>query len=583
MNPDAIRQSIRTALGKEPADLIITNGTLVNVFTAELIPGTDVAVKGGRFAAVGNIPAAARGSETRVIDADGAFLLPGFVETHTHIANVFRLHDFVRLVLPRGTTTVVTEVTELGSSLGLAGVQAFLAEARRQPMNIKVTAPCFSPPHPEMETVHPFTLAEYETLFSDPDIVGVGEAYWPRIINDPDPKTLELLSLAWRHHLPLQGHGAGARREKLSAFAAAGIASDHEPITAAEALERLRLGLFVMIREGSIRQDLEEVAAVKDMINDFRRLSISTDGVTSSRLLNLGHLDVLGRKAVDLGFDPVTTVQMLTINAAAAFGFRDLGAVAPHFRADLQIVDRLEEFSPRTVIAGGRVAAEQGKLVTAAGEYRYPSFVYHSLALEPLAADSFIYPAAGSEVTVRAVRPDHRTMVTHEEIIRLPVENGNIRAVPEQSILKYVVVNRHGRQRLSRGFLTGTGIRRGAVASTLNWEAYQPTVYGAGEEEMSAAFNRLLEIRGGIVVVDGGKVLAELPLPIGGVCADLPMEEINRREKDIEAALEHLGSELDNPFFHYQTLSFTGLPFLRLTDKGLYDVRTGDSLPLIIE
>ncbi|RLB64918.1 MAG: hypothetical protein DRH04_11015 [Deltaproteobacteria bacterium] len=174
-------------------------------------------------------------------------------------------------------------------------------------------------------------------------------------------------------------------------------------------------------------------------------------------------------------------------------------------------------------------------------------------------------------------------MVTHEEIVTLPVENGNIRPVPEQSILKYVVVNRYGRQRLSRGFLAGTGIRRGAVASTLNWEAYQPTVYGASDEEMSTAFNRLLEIRGGIVVVDGGKILSELPLPIGGICSDLPIEEINRREKDIEAALEHLGSTLDNPFFHYQTLSFTGLPFLRLTDKGLYDVRKGDSLPLIIE
>ncbi len=583
MNPDAIRQSIHTALGKKPADLIITNGTLVNVFTAELLPGTDVAIKGNRFVAVGTIPSAARGNETRVIDADGAFLLPGFVETHTHIANVFRLHDFVRLVLPRGTTTVVTEVTELGNSLGLAGIQAFLAEARRQPMNIKVTAPCFSPPYPEMETVHPFSLADYETLFRDPDIVGVGEAYWPRIVNNPDQKTLELLSLAWQHHLPLQGHGAGARREKLNAFIAAGIASDHEPITAAEALERLRLGLFVMIREGSIRQDLEGVAAVKDMIRDFRRLSISTDGVTSSRLLNQGHLDVLGRKAVALGFDPVTTVQMLTLNAAAAFGFSDLGAIAPHFRADLQIVAHLEEFTPHTVIAGGRVAAERGKLTIAGEEYHYPPFACNSLNLDPLTAESFRYPANGSEVTVRAVRPDRQTMVTHEEIVTLPVENGNIRAVPEQSILKYVVINRYGRQHLSRGFLAGTGIRRGAIASTLNWEAYQPTVYGASEEEMSTAFNRLLEIRGGIVVVDGGKILAELPLPIGGICSNLPMEEINRREKDIEAALEHLGSTLDNPFFHYQTLSFTGLPFLRLTDKGLYDVRKGDSLPLIIE
>ncbi|MCK4378728.1 MAG: hypothetical protein KAW01_05265, partial [Deltaproteobacteria bacterium] len=182
-----------------------------------------------------------------------------------------------------------------------------------------------------------------------------------------------------------------------------------------------------------------------------------------------------------------------------------------------------------------------------------------------------------------AIRPDHHSMVTHEEIIKLPVKNGNIRAIPEESILKYVIINRYGKQRLSRGFLAGTGICRGAVASTLNWEAYQPTVFGASEAEMSLAFNRLLEIKGGIVIVNGENILAELPLPIGGICADLPLEEINRREEKIESALETLGSKLDNPFFHYQTLSFTGLPFLRLTDKGLYDVRTGQSLPLVVQ
>ncbi|HDJ29320.1 MAG TPA: adenine deaminase [Proteobacteria bacterium] len=582
MNPETIKQSIRTALGQEPADLIITNSTLVNVFTAELISGSDVAIKGERIAAVGNIKTGAYGPATTLIDAKGAFLLPGFVETHTHIANVFRLHDFVRLALPRGTTTVVTEVTEFGSSMGAPGVKWFLEEARQQPMNILVTAPCFSPPYPEMETTHPFSIDEYAELFAHSRIVGIGEAYWPRII-DPNAKTLELLSLAWEHNLPLQGHSAGARREKLNAFVAAGISSCHEPITADEALERLRLGLYVMIREGSIRQDLAGVAPIKDMISDFRQLSIATDGVTTSRLLHQGHLDVLARKAVTLGFEPLTVVQMLTINAAAAFGFRDLGAIAPHFRADLQIVPNLRDFSPHTVIAGGQIVAEQGQLLPPPSPYQYPEAAYQSLRLSPLTAADFNYPVQGNEVNIRAIRPDQHSMVTHEEIIKLPVENGNIRTIPEESILKYVIINRYGEQRLNRGFLAGTGIYRGAFASTLNWEAYQPTVFGASEAEMSLAFNRLLEIKGGIVIVNGEKILAELPLPIGGICADLPLEEINQREEKIESALETLGSKLDNPFFHYQTLSFTGLPFLRLTDKGLYDVRTGKQLPMIVE
>ncbi|MBN2332532.1 MAG: adenine deaminase [Deltaproteobacteria bacterium] len=582
MRPEAISQAVHTALGHEPADLIITNGTLVNVFTAEVIPRTAVAIRGERFVAVGELCAAVRGEQTRVIDADGAYLLPGFVETHTHIANVFRLHDFVRLVLPRGTTTVVTEVTELGNSLGAAGVSWFLEEAGRQPMNILATAPCFSPPFPELETVHPFSLAEYAKLFADQRVVGIGEAYWPRII-DPDERTLALLSLAWQHNLPVQGHSAGARREKLQAFAAAGISSCHEPITAEEALERLRLGLYLMIREGSIRQDLEGVAPIREMINDFRQVSISTDGVTTSRLLTEGHLDVIARKAVALGFSPVTVVQMLTINAAAAFGLRDLGAIAPHFRADLQIVPDLATFSPSLVVAGGRIVAEKGSLQVSLEPYIYPEAAYHSLPLAPVTADTFHYPSTGSEARVRAIRPEIGSMVTHEERVTLPVIDGNIVPDPQHSILKYAIVNRHGRQTISIGFLAGTGIRRGAVASTLNWEAYQPTVYGASEAEMATAFNRLLELQGGIVVVEGQTILAELPLPIGGIYADLPLEEINTREEAIENALKSLGSELDNPFFHYQTLSFTGLPFLRLTDKGLYDVRSRKTLPVILD
>jgi adenine deaminase len=338
-----------------------------------------------------------------------------------------------------------------------------------------------------------------------------------------------------------------------------------------------------MIREGSIRQDLAGVAPIKDMISDFRQLSLATDGVTTSRLLHQGHLDVLARKAVTLGFEPLTVVQMLTINAATAFGFRDLGAIAPHFRADLQIVPNLKDFSPRTVIAGGQIVAEHAQLLSTPSPYQYPEAAYQSLRLSPLTAANFKYPTQGNEISIRAIRPDQHSMVTHEEIIKVPVENGNIMAIPEESILKYVVINRYGEQRLSRSFLAGTGICRGAVASTLNWEAYQPTVFGASEAEMSLAFNRLLEIKGGIVIVLGLKILAELPLPIGGICADLPLEEINRREKKIESALETLGSKLDNPFFHYQTLSFTGLPFLRLTDKGLYDVRTGKQLPMTVE
>ncbi|MBN2232477.1 MAG: adenine deaminase [Deltaproteobacteria bacterium] len=582
-NAAALRAAIDVAAGRRAADVLIENATLVNVFTGEMQPDTTVSIAGELVAAVGPVPPRARGPHTTVIDAGGAFLLPGYVETHTHIANVFRLHDFARLVVPRGTTTVVTEVTELGSTLGTAGVRWFLDEAAAlKSMSIFATAPCFSPPYPELESFCRSTVEEFATLLEHPLIVGIGEAYWPRII-DPDDDTLNLIARARALGKPVQGHSAGARGLKLQAFTAAGIASCHEPITAEEAMERLRLGLQVMIREGSIRRDLEGVAPIRHLLDDFRRVSLSTDGVTSSLLLHEGHLDRLAAKAHRLGFDTVTTVRMLTINAAEAFNLHDRGAIAPARRADIQIVPSFDDFLPSHVITGGRLAAKHGRLTRPVRAWDYPAAARESLRLKPFTADDFRYnDGRGTRVKVRAVRPEIGSMVTFEEIVELPVQEGNILPDGKRSILKYAVINRYGEPHMGRGFLAGTGICRGAVASTLNWEAYQPTVYGATEAEMATAVNRLIELGGGIVVVRGTRVLAELPLPVGGVLGDLAIEEIEAREHLIVAALAELGSELDNPFFHYQTLSFTGLPFIRLTDRGIFDVRRRQPLPLVV-
>jgi len=584
-NRTTIRKLIATALGREAADLAIINARLVNVFTAEVIPETTITVREGKIAGIGPAPAGAITEQTQVIDAGHDFVLPGYIETHTHIANVFRLHDFCAAVLPRGTTTVISECTELGNSLGQQGLQWLFAEAERLPLDFRFTAPCFSPPYPQFESCFPISPAQYEELFQHPRLAGVGEAYWPEILA-ADDETLELLALAQTYGKPVQGHSAGAKQDQLNAFVAAGISSCHEPINPEQALDRLRLGLDLMIREGSIRRDLAGVAPVRKLTRESRRLTISTDGVTPSWLLHEGHLDGLGQKAVALGFDPLTVVQMLTLNAAEAFQRKDIGALAPGRRADILIVPELERFTPRLVLCRGKIEAENGRW---SGReqfipYRYPTAAGRSIPLAGVEAATFNYHTARSgAVRVRAIRPEIGSMVTHEEQVTLPIREGNILADAQQDVIKYVVFDRYGSGRISRGFLAGTGIRRGAWASTLNWECYQPTVIGLDEEEMAAACNRLLEIKGGIVVVDRGRIMAELPLPIGGVMAELDLVEILARESRIVEALTALGSKLDNPFFHYQTLAFTGLPFLRLTDKGLFDVRRRRLLPLEID
>ena len=579
------KKLIATALGRQAADLAVINANLVNVFTAEIQPQSTITVSAGKIASIGNPAPGALGPETIIIDAKGDFVLPGYIETHTHIANVFRLHDFCAAVLPHGTTTVFSEATELGNSLGRRGLNWLFEEAAGLPLDLNFTAPCFSPPYPEFESCYQISLAEYEELFQNERIAGIGEAYWPDIL-EADDHTLELLALAQRYNKPLQGHSAGAKEHQLNAFTAAGISSCHEPINPEQALDRLRLGLHLMIREGSIRRDLAGVAPVKELTRESRRMTISTDGVTPSWLLNEGHLDSLGQKAVELGFDPLTVVQMLTLNAAEAFQRQDIGALVPGRRADILIVPELEKFTPRMVLCRGEVCADKGKLKDSQNytPYSYPQAAYDSISLKPVTTATFIYSTTKhGDVKVRAIKPEIGSMVTHEVTPTLKIEQGNINADPIQDIIKYVVFDRYGSNRIARGFLAGTGIGHGAWASTLNWECYQPTVIGCSEEEMATAFNRLLEIKGGVVVVDKGRVLAELPLPIGGIKTDMDLQEILAREEQIVEALTTIGSKLDNPFFHYQTLAFTGLPFLRLTDKGLFDVRKRSLVPLEVE
>ncbi len=579
------KKLIATALGQQAADRAIINARLVNVFTSEILPQSTITISDGKIASIGKPAPGALGPKTKIIDAGNDFVLPGYIETHTHIANVFRLHDFCASVLPHGTTTVISEATELGNSLGYKGLSWLLEEAAGLPMEISFTAPCFSPPYPDFESSYPISLDEYEKLLQLEQIAGIGEAYWPDILK-ADDRTLELLALAKHFNKPVQGHSAGAKEAQLNAFVAAGIASCHEPINPEQALERLRLGLHLMIREGSIRRDLAGVAPVKDLTRENRRMTISTDGVTPSWLLNQGHLDSLGEKAVKLGFDPLTVVQMLTLNAAEAFGRQDIGALTPGRRADILIVPELEKFTPRLVFCRGEISVDNGRLSHAESyvPYKYPPAAYNSLGLEPVSGKTFLYPTTKNDlVKVRAIKPEIGSMVTHAVTATLKVEKGNIAADSDQDIIKYVVFDRYGSKRCGHGFLAGTGIREGAWASTLNWECYQPTVIGCNEVEMAAAFNHLLKMGGGIVVVNKGMVLAELPLPIGGIMGDLNLQEILKREEEIVAALTLIGSKLDNPFFHYQTLAFTGLPFLRLTDKGLFDIRKKSLVPLEIE
>lgn len=552
---------IKTALGQDSADIIVHNGKIINVDTLEILEGYSILIKDGRFAYVGKkIADGSIGNDTLKIDAKGAYITPGLIESHTHISYYFKIDEFVKYAAAAGTTTIITETSETGNTLGKEGIDNFLNQIKCMPIKLFITTPCFAPLLPGLETNNSINPNDIISLFSDSRVLGLGEAYWPKVI-DPDERTAKLFEAAENCNIKLQGHSAGARGNKLSAYFASGISSCHEPITPDEVMERLRMGIHVILREGSNRHDLKSVTPIKDMISDFRLLSASTDGINAVDLIE-GHMNTVLGRLIELGWDQITAIQMLTLNAAAVFGIDDkIGSIAPGKIADLCIVDDIVKFEPKTVISSGKVVAQNGKITVDIQSEGYPELFYHSIKLNKLEKSDFKFETGK---TVNAIVLGKEFVTTHKQI------DGE--KMPDD-LLFYAVFDRYGNNNAAFSYIVGTGISRGAFATTLNWDCFQLAVFGKSIEDMAVAANRVIEMQGGIVVVDKMTVTADIPLSIGGIISDLSIVELAKKEHKLENALTNIGCRIKNPLARFQTLSFTGLPFAKLTDKGLIDVK----------
>jgi adenine deaminase len=567
-----IRSLVEVALGREEADIAILGGTLINVYSGELQRDITIGIKGRRIAHVGKNTGRLIGSKTQVIDAKGKFILPGLVEGHTHISCILRVGEFVRYALLKGTTTVITEVDDIANAIGVMGINHFLEELKKQPMRFFITVPWMVPPFPQFDTSPGLDKKDFISLLQEDITVGVGESYWSALV-DGDERSIEQSALAINLSKTLEGHSAGAKSQKLIAYCTTGISSCHEAISKEEALELLRLGLYVMIREGYVRKDLEALSSIKEMAGDLRRLVLVTDWASPKMLLEEGYMDALVRKAIQSGFSPVQAVQMGSLNVCEHFGLRQLGGIAPGKLADVLIIKDLEGFFPEVVLCDGKVVAEEGSLKVSPYTYDYPDFFYRSLDIDPVKKEAFFLKTNHKNVRVRAVEIINE-MITGEKIVELDVKDGNIPPDPQKDVLKMAVIARgHPLNPNGIGFLCGFGLKSGAAASTLLWGTSNFLVVGASEEEMVFAANRIIKLRGGFVVCQGETILAELPLPIAGIISELPCEEVARRMDQVDEACKALGSSISKPILLLQSLAFTGLPFLRLTDKGLLDIR----------
>jgi adenine deaminase len=466
--------------------------------------------------------------------------------------------------------------------MGYKGIIEFLNATRDQPIKIFITIPAMVSLSKSSQA-HSLSVEELRELLSRDEVVGLGEAYWsPRVLSDK--RILNLFAETLRSGKKIEGHTAGARNEKLMACIASGVSSCHESITAEEVLERLRLGIHVMIREGSIRKELEAISKIKDEKIDFRRLALVTDGIVPNDLVENGYLKPAVQKAINLGFDPVVAIQMATINVAEHFSLDSVvGGIAPGKYADILVIPDLKTIEPEWVISNGKVIAHKGELLAFPRKHIFSDESFKTVSLpRKLKSSDFFIPADKSEVKVRII--DFITdLVTRESQVSLSTSNGLLKTDVSNDILKVAAIDRNIEPgKMAVGFVRGFKIRNGAFASSVAWDTTDIIVVGTNEEDMVAAVNRIVDLGGGIVVCVDGQVEAELPLPIGGVLSEESVEVLAQKENAIQQKMANLGCPFRDAHLSLIILTSPAIPFLRICEDGLIDTKRMERLDLII-
>ncbi|MFC1968352.1 adenine deaminase C-terminal domain-containing protein [Chloroflexota bacterium] len=578
-------QLVKVSLGEEKADLAIINGTLLNVYTGELLPDHGVAIKGERIAYAGKDVGHSIGPETEVIDAAGKTLVPGFIESHLHPDNYYTVYEFLRYCMRGGTTTAVAEWRDVFAHLGYRGIIEYLKSATNQPIKLLAVVPSIEPGSTAAEA-NIVSVQELRQLLMRHDVLGLGETFW-QYVTQGDERVFELFAETLASRKKLFGHASGARNNKLVAYLASGISSCHESTTVEEALEKLRLGIYVLARQGEVRSDLEAISAIRHEGINLRRLVLVSDGVTPKHLVHNGHMEFLVQKAIDLGFDPVVAIQMATINAAECLSLDSvIGGIAPGKYADIVVIPDIGTIRAEYVVSNGRVIARDGNLLVRPRRHNFPGWFLRNINLPgKLEAADFAVTVEGphSEVTVRVI--DQVTdLVTRDVRVTMPVSGGEVKVDVSKDILKVAVIDpRRQPGRMFVGLIRGFKMTRGAFATSRPRDSSNIVVVGADEGDMALAVNRIAETMGGIVVCADGKILAELPLPIAGSLTDMPLEAVAQRLDDIQQEVASLGSPFADSHLALVYLTCFAVPFLRISVDGLVDIRESKPVDFIVQ
>ena len=580
----SIIQTNSTATGKIPADMILKNCSLINVYTREIQEKIQIAIKNDRIAYVGSNASHAKGTKTIVIDLKNKFVTPSFVDPHIHIDHFTLPSEFVKKSLLCGVTSLFPDSIDIVSVSGFRGFKEFVKQTKNLPMRFFHTVPGGLPVDRKFSHGKRLTLKEERLAIENPSVIGLGEVFSWTKVTSRDPQTMKSLIQMHKKNCIINGHTAGASGKKLNAYVSSGIFSCHEPINFEQVIERLRLGMWIMIREGSIRRDLKEIIPLVLTHGTYtNRLMFCSDGLDPVDISTYGHIDHCVRESIKHGLDPIDAISMASKNCFDYYKMNnDFGGIAPGKIADMLVLDNLEKVKIKKVFLGGKLVVSNGKILSPIKKPQLPSWLTNTVKTPVLTENDFVIKSKKSEENVNVISMKTE-IVTEKSNDTLKTKNCNVVPSTEKDIWKVAVFDRtFGTKKHSIGFLSNFGAEIGAFASTWSFHENDMVVIGSNEKDMAVASNELRKSQGGIIVVKNGKTLAFMPLAVAGIISTKPIETVSNQFSKINHTLSDHGCVFKKPHLVPVFLPFLALPEIRIIYSGIVDVKKREFIPSII-
>ena len=569
------------AMGDSKADLILKNCSLVNVYSHEILPQIQIAIVKERIAFVGPDASHTFGQKTVVIDLKGKYVTPGFADPHIHIDQFVLPSELAKKSLLCGVTSLFSDPIDIVSICGYRGFREFLKLTQNLPLRFFHVVPGGLPVDRKFSHVKTLSSSQEKTAIHLPNVVGLGEVFSWTKVTQRDSKTMKTLSMMLDNDCIINGHTAGASGKKLNAYVSSGILSCHEPVNFEQVLERLRLGMWIMIREGSIRRDLKEILpSVMSHGTNTERLMFCSDGVDPLDLLHYGHIDHCIRESIQLGLDPIDAITMASKNCFDYYNMgKDLGGIAPGKLADILVFDNLTTIKPIKVFVGGKLVVSSGKLVSKIKSKLIPKWIKQTVKLRQFSENNFHVTSKSSSVNANLISMQTE-IITKKDESELHTKNGNVLASQDKDIWKVAAFDRtYGSKKHAVGFLKNFGAQIGAFASTWNFHENDMIVIGSNEKDMTVAANNLVKTQGGMTVVSDGKTLATLQLQVAGIISIDPFEKVSQSFADLNSTLIESGCKFKKPHLIPLFLPFLALPSIRILHRGIVDVKNRTFIP----